>query len=96
MARKELILAALLLTGCQTVEKRVTEAAKAEGQARASNPFPDPPPACIAKVGRVRIGDEPWVVTFKRWEVVADLRDQQAADCQAWFDDMKARWGGGN
>lgn len=92
MARKELILAALLLTGCQTIEQRVTAAAKAEGQARAVIAFPDPPASCIAKVGRVRIGDEPWVVSFRRWEVVADLRDQQAADCAAWFADMNARW----
>lgn len=93
MARQVLILACVLLAGCQTTEQRFTAAAKTEGEARVVIPFPDPPPSCVAKIGRVRIGDEPWVVTFRRWEVVADIRDQQAADCAAWFDDMRDRWG---
>lgn len=93
MARKALILICLLLTGCATTEQRISAAAKTGGEARAVIPFPDPPASCVAKIGRVRIGDEPWVVTFKRWEVVADIRDQQAADCAAWFADIKARWG---
>lgn len=93
MARASLIFLCLLLTGCATTEQRVTAAAKTEGEARAVIPFPDPPASCVAKIGRVRIGDEPWVVTFRRWEVVADIRDQQAADCAAWFADIKARWG---
>ncbi|MNE46177.1 hypothetical protein D3C80_1405010 [compost metagenome] len=92
MARSQLILLCLLLTGCATTEQRVTTAAKTEGEARAVIPFPDPPASCVAKIGRVRIGDEPWVVTFRRWEVVADIRDQQAADCAAWFADMKENW----
>lgn len=93
MARSQLILICLLLASCQTTEQRVTAAAKTEGGARAVIPFPDPPASCVAKIGRVRIGDEPWVVTFKRWEIVADNRDQLAADCAAWFADIKARWG---
>jgi hypothetical protein len=93
MAWKTLTIAALLLSSCQTIEQRASEAAKTQGEVNASIPFPDPPAACIAKIGRVRVGDEPWVITFKRWEITADNRDRQAEDCAKWFADMKALWG---
>lgn len=92
MARSTALILVLALAGCQTTAERAQQAAQVKGTTQAVVAFPDPPAACIAKIGRVRVGDEPWVVTFRRWEVVADLRDQQAADCQAWFNDMKARW----
>ncbi|NLS06851.1 hypothetical protein HGP14_26430 [Rhizobium sp. P32RR-XVIII] len=94
MARSALIFIAVLLSSCQSVDERVSAAAAVQGQARASAPFPDLPPACVAKMGRVRPGDEPWVITFKRWEIVADNRDRQADDCAAWGRDMKTRYAG--
>lgn len=94
MARSTALIFLLMLTGCQsTAEKRAEVAAQERGKTQAVSVFPDPPAACIAKIGRVRIGDEPWVVTFRRWEVVADIRDRQAEDCAAWFADIKQRWG---
>ncbi|MHC2298131.1 hypothetical protein [Rhizobium mongolense] len=94
MARAALIFIAVLLAGCQSVDKRVTAAATVQGQARAYVPFPDLPEACVAKVGRVRLGDEPWVIIHRRWQIVADNRDRQADDCKAWGRDMQSRYAG--
>ena len=95
MARSALILLAIVLAACQADDKpaRLSAAAVTQGQAKAVISFPDPPPACVAKIGRVRIGDEPWVITFKRWQIVADNRDRQADDCTAWFAEMKQKYG---
>lgn len=95
MVRKALILLPIALTlmgarGCQTIEQRASEAAAAKGEAQASIPFPDLPPACTAKMERVRPKPgEPRVITLKRWDVVANNRDQQAEDCRAWGQDLK-------
>ncbi len=91
MARSALILL-VFLAGCASVTERAEKAATAQGQARAETPFPDLPVACTAKMGRVKPqADEARVVTLKRWEIVADVRDRQADDCAAWSRDMKAR-----
>jgi hypothetical protein len=90
MARQALIFL-LLLTGCQSIEERAHDAAVVKGEAQAQRQFPDLPEACTAKTGRVKPQPgEPRVVTLKRWEIVADNRDRQAADCAAWGADMKA------
>jgi hypothetical protein len=96
MARKALIQTGLLLllcgvAGCQTVEQRVAEVARADGQTRAQLSLPDLPPECTAKVGRVKPGDEPWVVSIRRWEVLAENRDEKSLDCAAWWADYRAR-----
>ncbi len=49
--------------------------------------------ACVAKMGRVRPGDEPWVIVQKRWQILAENRDRQADDCAAWGRDMQTRNG---
>lgn len=82
-----------LLAGCQSLNERASIAAVVEGQARASVPFPDLPDACVARMGRVRPGDEPWVIVQKRWEILAENRDRQAYDCAAWGSDMQTRYG---
>jgi hypothetical protein len=95
MARSALILipVAMLLVGCQTIDKRASAAAAVQGQAKAQIPFPDLPEACTAKVGRVKPGDEPWVIVQKRWLITADNRDRQAEDCRAWGVDIKSKFG---
>lgn len=92
MARSALILMIALLAGCQSLNQRASIAAAVEGQARASMPFPDLPEACVAKMGRVRPGDEPWVIVHKRWQILAENRDRQADDCAAWGRDMQVRY----
>lgn len=94
MASKALIIVAAVLAGCSTTEKRMQAAAVTQGQARASIEFPTLPAACTAKVGRVVPGDEPWVIVHKRWQITADNRDRQAADCAAWGEDMKQKYAG--
>jgi hypothetical protein len=93
MARPALIIVAVLLAGCQSINERASIVAGVQGQARASIPFPDLPDACTVKVGRVKPGDEPWVIVQKRWQIVADNRDRQADDCAAWGRDMQTRYG---
>lgn len=86
-------LTVLLLASCQSTEERLQAAAVVQGQAQATQTFPDLPDACTAKTGRVRPQEgEARVVTLKRWEVVADNRDRQAEDCKSWGMDMKANW----
>lgn len=91
MARSAALIAILILAGCQSVTERAEQAAAQQGIAQAAKPFPDLSAACTAKVGRVKPGTEPWVVTFRRWEVVADNRDREAEDCAAWGRDMKSK-----
>ncbi|UIK04921.1 hypothetical protein [Neorhizobium galegae] len=89
MVRASLILLTLL-AGCQSVQERAEKAADAKGRAQASTPFPDLPGACTAKMERVKPKpSEPRVITLKRWDVVADNRDRQSADCAQWGVDMK-------
>jgi hypothetical protein len=85
-------LGAAALSGCQTTSARLSQAAITQGVAKASVPFPDLPAACIAKMGRVKAGGEPWVVTMKRWEFLAENRDRLSADCAAWGVDMKTSY----
>lgn len=95
MVRKTLMLLPIALMlmsakGCQTLEQRASSAAVIKGEAMAEAPFPDLPAACVAKTGRVRPAtDEARVVTLKRWEMVAEIRDRQAEDCAAWGADQK-------
>lgn len=89
MVRASLILLTLL-SGCQSVQERAEHAADAKGRAIASAQFPDLPSACTAKVERVQPkANEPRVITLKRWDIVADNRDRQSADCAKWGADMK-------
>ena len=86
-------LTVLLLASCSSTVERLQAAAAVQGEAQAERPFPDLPEACTVKIGRVRPQEgEARVVTLKRWEVVADVRDRQADDCRAWGAEMKANW----
>jgi hypothetical protein len=85
-----IVLALMSNKDCQTIEQRAVCAAVIQGETKAETPFPDLPDACIAKTGRVRpAADEARVITLKRWDVVADIRDRQSADCAAWGADQK-------
>lgn len=93
MVRASLILL-MLLAGCQSVQERADKAAEAKGRAQAATPFPDLPAACTARMERVKPKpSEPRVITLKRWDIVADNRDRQSADCAQWGVDMKKRSG---
>ena len=83
------LIACLLMSakGCVSIgdlDARTRDAARDLGQARAQQPLLDLPPACTVKMGRVKPGGEPWVLTQKRWEVLAENRDRHADDCAAW------------
>ncbi len=50
-----------------------------------------PPAACTAKVGRVRPGGEPWVISQLRWETITYNRDRLTDARIAWAADINAR-----
>ncbi|WP_299864352.1 hypothetical protein [uncultured Hoeflea sp.] len=80
-------LVTLALAGCGTAIKKLDQAAETTGEARARIERPVTPPSCIAKMERVKPKvDEKARWTQKRWEIVADNRDQLAADCGAALD----------
>lgn len=81
------LMAALALAGCGTAVARLDQAAEATGATRAGIVRPATPESCTAKMERVKpkLGEKTrW--TLKRWEIVADNRDQLAADCGAALD----------
>lgn len=81
------LMATLALAGCGTAVARLDQAAETTGATRAAIVRPATPESCTAKMERVRprVGEKArW--TQKRWEIVADNRDQLAADCGAALD----------
>ena len=95
MARAALILAILLLTGCQVMTasqiERFRAAAVDEGIARANANLPETLPAdCTAHVDRVipKRGEK-WRWVNGRWEIVAEIRDDRADNCGAWWADYR-------
>ncbi len=95
MAIRPLIVAAALLSlvGCATTQSGAYRSARV-AEALASAPIILPaklPDACTAKIGRVVVSTrEAWVSIIKRWEIVADNRNQQADDCAEWWDDYRS------
>jgi hypothetical protein len=83
-----IVVLAIASTGasCQTAQDRVSTAVSVQAVVR-NPPKPDLPASCTALMERVkpRVG-EAWVIFARRWEIVADNRDQQTADCKASWD----------
>lgn len=78
------------LSGCASQNTRIATAA--EGQARASAQLALPeslPATCTAKIGAVRVGDEPFVATIKRYQILAENRNDQTDACVAWWGNFR-------
>jgi hypothetical protein len=90
MASKLALIAVLALasTGatCQGPQDRISAAVSV--QAVLANPAkPELPASCTELMERAKPKlTEAWVVTQKRWEILADNRDQAARDCQWQWD----------
>lgn len=86
-----LILAAVILAGCQADRERSNAAAVSARLAQLGADLPDLDPSCTQKMGRVLPKQgEPWVIFDQRWNAVADNRDRASADCDAWWADYRA------
>lgn len=90
MVRCASLIVLLILAGCATDDTSgaySSATAAAAIAAQPANPIPIDK-ACTAHMGRVvpKVG-EAWPVVQKRWEIIADNRDQQADDCAAWDAD---------
>jgi len=91
MARALILIMVLALSACSTTSQRLGAISTQAGKTRAAITLPDIPEACTAYIERVypKLGEKArW--TQKRWEFIADNRDQQARDCRKWWDDYKA------
>lgn len=90
MARRIMLIAVLAVasTGatCQGPESRISAAVTVQAVA-ANTPKPDLPASCTQLMERAKPKlTEAWVVTQKRWEFLAENRDQAATDCRAEWD----------
>lgn len=89
MARFALI-CLLALAGCQTDQDRLSGAAISAALIHADDPLPDLPAACTAEMPRaIPKASEPWVITQKRWEYLAENRDHLSNDCKTWWDSYR-------
>lgn len=88
-----LIVIMFLLSSCgPDLQTRYSDAKRVEALARAEDPLPDMPAACVAEMGRAYPSrTEKWVITQRRWETLAENRDQEAVDCGQWWDDYRRR-----
>lgn len=87
MVRKAalIIVLAIASTGasCRTPQSRISAAVSVQAVA-ANPPKPELPASCTELMERAKPKlTEAWVVTQKRWEFLADNRDQASRDCQA-------------
>lgn len=83
-----IIVLAIASTGasCQTAQDRVSSAVSVQAVVR-NPPKPELPASCTELMERAKPKlSEAWVVTQKRWEFLADNRDQASRDCQAQWD----------
>lgn len=86
MAHKAALIVVLAIasTGaaCQTPQSRISTAVSVQAVVR-NPPKPELPVSCTELMERVkpRLG-EAWVVYDRRWNIVADNRDQASRDCQ--------------
>ncbi|MFN3833366.1 MAG: hypothetical protein ACK4SQ_14165 [Allorhizobium sp.] len=89
MARLALILVlAVASTGaaCQTQQSRISTAVSVQAVTY-NPPKPELPASCTELMERAKPKmTEAWVVTQKRWEFLADNRDQASRDCQSQWD----------
>lgn len=77
---------ASLGAACQGPQSRVSESVSVQA-VLADPPKPELPDSCTELMERARPKlTEPWVVTQKRWEFLAENRDQAARDCRAEWD----------
>lgn len=80
-----------ILTGCGTLDKRLTAASHEVGRQSAGVSLPPLPTRCRGAMPRVtpRAGEK-WRAVQGRWQIVADGEDRRTADCAAFYDDVKA------
>lgn len=90
MVRKAALILVLAIgsTGasCQTAQDRISTAVSVQAVVR-NPPKPELPASCTELMERAKPKlTEAWVVTQKRWEFLADNRDQASRNCQSQWD----------
>ncbi|MBX9467197.1 MAG: hypothetical protein KL839_04835 [Rhizobium sp.] len=71
---------------CQTPQSRISSAVSVQAVVR-NPPKPELPASCtvLMEIAKPKL-TEAWVVTQKRWEFLAENRDQAAEDCRSEWD----------
>lgn len=83
-----IVVLAIASTGaaCQTQQSRISTAVSVQAVVR-NHPKPELPASCTELMERAKPKlTEAWVVTQKRWEFLAENRDQASRDCQLEWD----------
>lgn len=80
-----------ILTGCGTLDQRLTAASREIGREAAGVSLPALPPRCRELMPRVtpRTGEK-WRAVQGRWQIVADSVDRRTSDCAAFYDDVRS------
>lgn len=85
-------LALAISSGCQTTDKRLKQAAAAEGQARAAVILPSLPEPCRQAMGLVQPNEgEKWRAVQLRWEALRTNENAIKAACAGFYDDIRSR-----
>lgn len=90
MVRKTALIVVLAISStgasCQTAQDHISTAVSVQAVTR-NPPKPELPASCTELMERAKPKlTEAWVVTQKRWEFLADNRDQSSRDCQSQWD----------
>lgn len=93
MARTLALILLMALTGCVSTQERLSRAETVKALAQEKPSLPDLPPSCTALTGRAYPKvSEAWVITQKRWEYIADYRDEQAKACGSAWNAYRAKF----
>ena len=90
MARKTLMLLVVLLSSCQTTQNRLSNAVETNTLASTGVNLPNLPLSCIQHMEKAYPNkNEPWVVTQKRWEILAENKNDQISNCEKWYNSIR-------
>lgn len=82
----------MILTGCQSTEKRLSEAATRQGYVRAAVILPELPQPCRNEMDLVVPREnEKWRHVQIRWEVVRGNENEIKAACATFYDNLRTR-----
>lgn len=83
----------MTLSSCGAIEKRLTDAAKKQGQTQAGINLPDQPDDCRKKEPHadIREGDEARSV-LARERAALNRQNERTARCADFYDDVKRRF----
>ena len=84
----------LALSGCASLDERLSRASSQKAVAESSTSLPDLPPKCRAQMRRIAPQEgEEWFAVQVRWMTAADEQDARTALCVKFYDDVRSKYG---